>query len=252
MIAVDIVSTPVGKENLAGWWKEDSFTKLEVFKLVQYDRVLLMDADTVIAQGRNLDHLFDSPYELAAVPEGEYKGQTLKKLSHGGMKCSVPFLPENLSPSLWQVRDGQGKNTHSKLHHSSSSSKIDWSKVPYVRSSLIIDVPFDEAPCISPYDHPDEPGASTCELREKKDAESPLCIKFNAGYHQKGFVIFNTGLVLFKPSLDMHDRLLQLMSEEPSYSDSCIGGGGCNDQMILNLYFRESDGIRLLPPRYVL
>ena len=39
------------------------------------------------------------------------------------------------------------------------------------------------------------------------------------------------------------------MYEETSYADSCIGGTGCNDQMILNLYFHEV-GAHILPRRY--
>lgn len=50
--------------NIPGTWKS-AFDKLNVWKLTQFEKVLFMDADTLVVQ--NIDHLFNEP-ELSAPP----------------------------------------------------------------------------------------------------------------------------------------------------------------------------------------
>lgn len=77
------------------------------------------------------------------------------------------------------------------------------------------------------------------------------CTKFLTKYHDhlRFVLLFNTGLVVLSPSQYALNRTQTLMLEETKYADSCIGGTGCNDQMILNLYFHEV-GAHILPRRY--
>mgnify|MGYP001801871679 CR=1 FL=1 len=57
LLHVNKIEQPRGA-HVKFWWKEDSFTKLNVFQLTQYRKIVMLDADTVVAPGEILDHLF--------------------------------------------------------------------------------------------------------------------------------------------------------------------------------------------------
>jgi len=49
----------------------DCWTKFHIFNLIQFDKIIFLDADLLIL--KNLDHLFDKPHMTAAL-DGEYFG----------------------------------------------------------------------------------------------------------------------------------------------------------------------------------
>ena len=156
--------------------QEDSFTKLHVFNLVEYDKIIMMDADTVIAPNRNLDHLFYIRAHFAAMPE---------------------------------VRVG-GLSYCSRFHHDGRTNV----------SNVWLPV-------------------TTCDNCMGFGARR-ICATVRVNYHSKyTFVEFNTGVVLLTPSAEAFQMLLQLLHEEGQYSDSCIGESGCNDQLLINLFFSQ-------------
>ena len=55
-------------KRMAAIWK-DNWTKLQIFKLTQFDKIVFLDADLMIL--KNLDHLFEKPHMSAAI-DGEY------------------------------------------------------------------------------------------------------------------------------------------------------------------------------------
>lgn len=59
-LSIDPVTAPL--------WK-DSFTKFQMFKLIEYDKLIFLDADILVL--KNLDNLFELPHMTAAV-DGEY------------------------------------------------------------------------------------------------------------------------------------------------------------------------------------
>ena len=68
------ISEEIYQENLkrdkytAILWK-DCLTKFEIFKLIQFDKIVFLDADIYVL--KNLDHLFNYPHMTAAI-DGEY------------------------------------------------------------------------------------------------------------------------------------------------------------------------------------
>jgi hypothetical protein len=69
VVKVDAMPPPSGH---SGYYK-DVMGKMEVFSLVQYDRVVFLDADTIIL--KNLDHLFLLPETEIACPRAYWVGQ---------------------------------------------------------------------------------------------------------------------------------------------------------------------------------
>lgn len=55
-------NTHTGRRDLAA-----SLTKLHAFRLVQYEKVIFLDADTLVL--RRLSHLFESPHSFSAAPD---------------------------------------------------------------------------------------------------------------------------------------------------------------------------------------
>ncbi|KAF4965393.1 hypothetical protein FSARC_6807 [Fusarium sarcochroum] len=71
VIPIERISN-IGNDNLKAIGRpdlQDTLTKLQVWSQTQFDRVLFLDADTLVLS--NLDHLFESPssIELAASPD---------------------------------------------------------------------------------------------------------------------------------------------------------------------------------------
>jgi len=190
VILVDLIPQPPGVDNLVGWWKEDSFTKLHVFNLVEYEKIIMMDADTVLVPEKNIDHLFHLQAEFAAMPEARTMG-----LNH----CS-------------------------EFHHDGRTNI----------SNVWLPV-------------------STCDNCMGFGARR-ICVTVRIKYHDKyNFIEFNTGVVVLTPSAQAYGTLLDLLQRESSYPDSCIGESGCNDQLLINLFFSNlPDGqqVQILPRRY--
>mmetsp|Transcript_10596 Transcript_10596/g.38961 ORF Transcript_10596/g.38961 Transcript_10596/m.38961 type:complete len:559 (-) Transcript_10596:15-1691(-) len=190
LLRVPKIEQPAGAR-VIGWWKEDSFTKLNVFKLEQYKKVIMMDADTVVAPGENLDHVFWLNATYAAVPE-------LQSV-HSGHHCS-------------------------SLRHDGRT----WLNNMWL-------------------------SMSSCDMCENFGMHF-YCVNFRTHYHSSmNFVEFNTGIVLLKPSEQGFKYLLDMRAKEATYNDTCIGAMGCNDQMLLNLFFSnppEGETVQLLPRRY--
>lgn len=66
-----------------------SYTKLEIFKLVQYEKIVYLDADMIILH--NIDHLFDSPH-MSAVASGCWSKHVSKFNFNSGLLVIVPSL----------------------------------------------------------------------------------------------------------------------------------------------------------------
>ncbi|KAF3281615.1 hypothetical protein TWF970_002171 [Orbilia oligospora] len=67
-------------------WK-DQFTKLRLFELVEYERIVFIDADTLLT--RNMDGIFEDP----AV---KFPSETLLESKRGELKSDEAVLPENV------------------------------------------------------------------------------------------------------------------------------------------------------------
>lgn len=66
------------------------FLKLTVFKLIQYDRVLITDADSVVL--KNLDHLFHLPRTPVAIPHAHW----LENRKNPVFSTSILMVCENV------------------------------------------------------------------------------------------------------------------------------------------------------------
>ena len=141
--------------------KMDVFTKFRIFEMVEFDRVLFLDADTVVVS--NVDHLLvDSELEYAAVP------------------------------SLVHMADCVNRTEHDR------SYLFEYKEREYCQGHTL------------------EP------------------------YHGISDMAYsNTGVLVIKPSLHTFAKLLDLLSRELSFNDSCIGTHGCNDQRLINIYYHE-------------
>eukprot|EP00958_Prasinococcus_capsulatus_P009599 scaffold931_cov383-Prasinococcus_capsulatus_cf.AAC.2 len=194
VILVDLIPQPPGVDNLVGWWKEDSFTKLHVFNLVEYEKIIMMDADTVLVPEKNIDHLFHLQAEFAAMPEARTMG-----LNH----CS-------------------------EFHHDGRTNI----------SNVWLPV-------------------STCDNCMGFGARR-ICVHvgpvlWRTECAETDRRCFCEGVVVLTPSAQAYGTLLDLLQRESSYPDSCIGESGCNDQLLINLFFSNlPDGqqVQILPRRY--
>uniref|UniRef100_A0A7S1VPN5 Hexosyltransferase n=1 Tax=Sexangularia sp. CB-2014 TaxID=1486929 RepID=A0A7S1VPN5_9EUKA len=68
-------------------------------------------------------------------------------------------------------------------------------------------------------------------------------------YHGIDLPHYNGGVILLRPDALTYLRLRRLAFLETLFSDSCLGRGGCNDQRLLQLYFRTGGNVDL-PLRY--
>jgi hypothetical protein len=64
-------------------------------------------------------------------------------------------------------------------------------------------------------------------------------------YHGIDLPHYNGGVILLRPDALTYLRLRRLAFLETLFADSCLGRGGCNDQRLLQLYFRTGANVDL-------
>ena len=73
-------------------WFREVFTKLHIFNLVQFERVIFLDLDMVIRDVSDMDDLFKLPIDYAAMENSKSWGSGANILDHGqlmGRKCDL-------------------------------------------------------------------------------------------------------------------------------------------------------------------
>lgn len=68
-----------------------TYTKLEIFKLTNYDKIVYLDADMIVL--KNIDHLFDKPH-MSAVAAGCWSKKMKKFNFNSGLLVIKPCLKE--------------------------------------------------------------------------------------------------------------------------------------------------------------
>ena len=64
IVVVTPIANPNAKESHVEGWVNSGYTKLHIWNLVDYDKVVYIDADTLVLQ--NVDELFDRPTPAGA------------------------------------------------------------------------------------------------------------------------------------------------------------------------------------------